>query len=69
MQAERRVAEICKQFDVSRVLVVQFVRGSRRLFFIVPSPAHDEILRERTIQLLASPWGQQGHFQPVLELA
>jgi hypothetical protein len=69
VQAQRRMAEIRERLDVERVWTVQFLRGSRRLFFIVPARAHEEILHERTAQLLASPWHEENHFQPVLELS
>ncbi len=68
VQARRRIAEIRERLNVNRVWAVQFCRGSRRLFCIMPAGAHEEILHERTSQLLGSSWCEQKHFQPVLEL-
>ncbi len=42
-----------------------FHRGSARAYYVVPQPCHEDALRDRTAQLLASPWGRNGHFEQV----
>jgi hypothetical protein len=44
-----------------------FRRISVRVYFIMPSPAHLDILARRSSQFLETPWVRDGHFQ--LELA
>jgi hypothetical protein len=68
VQAASRMRALGEHLSVQRMWAVRFRRGSGRLYIVIPALEHEAVLAERTAQLLASEWGQQGLFQPVPEL-
>ena len=60
-----------KKHGAPEPIVLRWRRGNARLYFILPAPAHEKRISERTKSLLSSEWGRQRrpyphpHFEPV----
>ena len=58
-QISERLAAVSKRFDLGeRAFALRFWRWSVRAYFVLPSPAHAELLSDRAQQLINSPWGE-----------
>ena len=59
---EKRRGEFKRYFseDIDPI-VLWWHRGTARLYFILPAPAHEKLLKERISALLESDWGKQQH--------
>jgi hypothetical protein len=64
-QIERRGDEMKNKLGVKNVFAIRYRRGPARVFFIIPSPHHTNILKERIEHLVISknPWSN--HFTPM----
>lgn len=64
-QIEGWLMRIASQTSVAP-FALRFRRGNGRAFFVVPASAHAGRLRDRAKVLIAGPWGQREHFDPVI---
>ena len=61
VQVEERLEQLKKKLKVDNIYPLLYKRGTLRTFFIVPSPQHAELLKERAIPLTQIiPWKE--HF-------
>ena len=59
-QITERINEIRDRFSISfDPIVLRWRRISARAYFILPAPAHADVLKSRVRSLVASPWGQR----------
>ncbi len=64
-QVMARLSEIARRLERgSEAFALHYHRGTARVFFVVPAPAHGELLLRRADTLLQSPWGsgEEPHF-------
>ena len=62
-QISERLNTVSERFDLGeRAFALRFSRGSGRAYFVLPNPAHSDLLAERAQRLIDSPWGKSGHF-------
>lgn len=61
-QAARRVREIKEALGTDDVFALRYSRGTTRLYFVAPSTNHSRLIRARTAELVAGPWGQHFSF-------
>ena len=63
-QAERAFDRIAQHLGVSReeVFALRFHRGTSRLYVVIPGHSQHDVMRQRAADLIASAWGERGHF-------
>jgi hypothetical protein len=63
-QVARMIERLRDRLDgCDRIHALLFQRGSLRVFFVVPAPAHEAILQERVARFARGPWSE--HFRDV----
>lgn len=62
-QIRERLDVVDKRFNLGkRAFALHFKRGTGRAYFVLPNPAHSDLLAERAERLTDSLWGHAGHF-------
>ena len=62
-QIKERLDVVGKRFNLGdRAFALRFKRGTGRAYFVLPNPAHSDLLAQRARRLIDSPWGKSGHF-------
>lgn len=66
-QTAERIEGLRKRFSGLReVILLRYHRGTSRVFFVLPNPAHAERLKVRCHVFIQSPWGQHFTIMPRL---
>ncbi|MCH8270536.1 MAG: hypothetical protein IH985_04910 [Planctomycetes bacterium] len=68
LQIGQRFTEIRERIGCDDAFALLYHRGTARAFFVVPSDSDiRQLLLERSQNLVAGLWGQNGHFDPVIQ--
>ncbi|MCY3690860.1 MAG: hypothetical protein OXI54_03840 [Chloroflexota bacterium] len=64
-KAEAQIRNICAEIHkalCTEPIPMWFHRGTSRVFLVIPQECHRERITARLCWMLASPWGERGHF-------
>jgi hypothetical protein len=63
VQVAEKVARLKATAAGALPLAMIYRRGSVRVYFVVPAPAHCQLLLKRSASFISSMWGRRGHFE------